>query len=448
MYEIPEDWKGLTFATRSDVTLQDLRDNKKITDFSPEEYQRFFRADLKWQQNLMASFFASDDDNPILIPEIALRYHETDDGLFIEVMDGCQRTTTATRYMEGLFELPDNPAISAFELNGNVYNLVGMTFPQIQRKYSVVADWILTKKIHCQIYVNITDLHAAHVFVKVLNNSNELKPQEKRNAIRSFLSKFIRSTARTNAHKLFELETENGPDCKHVKISHKEMDVDKMVAELATMMVFGPQSGTGAGQVNKLYEDERFLTKFPYKTAIDETLKQALSGINRNPNLKETFTAKVLRNYLYIVSMMHQQSYNTAPDAFMRLYAKAHAELKIVTAEYKKLTGFSKSQYSIRMSGTGGEDTAAAIDMVMEKMMELSNGKEFWTVDPKRCYTKEEVSNMAVVQNNMCGRCGEELDDSPVGAHGYAWADGSMTLTGEGYAAHQYCNLEEGRNAA
>ena len=164
----------------------------------------------------MVSFFASDDDNPILIPEIALRYHETDDGLFIEVMDGCQRTTTATRYMEGLFELPNNPAISAFELNGNVYNLVGMTFPDIQRKYPAVADWILTKKIHCQIYVNISDLHAAHVFVKVLNNSNELKPQEKRNAIRSFLSKFIRSTARTNAHELFALET-NGSDCKYVK---------------------------------------------------------------------------------------------------------------------------------------------------------------------------------------------------------------------------------------
>ena len=447
MYIIPENWKGLTFADRADVTLQDLRDNKEIIDFSPHEYQRFFRADLKWQQNLMVSFFASDNDNPILIPEIALRYHETDDGLFIEVMDGCQRTTTATRFLEGRFELPNNPAISAFELNGNVYNLVGMTFPDIQRKYPAVADWILTKKIHCQIYVNISDLHAAHIFVTVLNNSNELKPQEKRNAIRSFLSSFIRSTARTNAHELFALET-NGSDCKYVKISHKEMDVDKMIAELATMMVFGPQSGTGAGQVNKLYDDERFITKFPYKTAIVETLKQALSGINRNPNLKETFTAKVLRNYLYIVSMMHQQSYKIQPDTFMRLYAAAHAELKIVTAEYKKLTGFSKSQYSIRMSGTGGEDTTAAIDMVMEKMMELSNGEEFWTIDPKRCYTKEEVSNMAVVQNNKCGRCGEELDDNPVGAHGYAWADGSMTLTGEGYAAHKYCNLEEGRNAA
>ena len=134
MYEIPEDKKGTTHADRADITLKDLRDNKEIIDFSPEEYQRFFRADLKWQQNLMVSFFASDEDSPILIPEIALRYHEKYEGLFIEVMDGCQRTTTAIRFMSGMFQLPNHPSISTFELDGNVYNLVGMTFPNIQRK--------------------------------------------------------------------------------------------------------------------------------------------------------------------------------------------------------------------------------------------------------------------------------------------------------------------------
>ena len=447
MYEIPEDKKGTTHADRADITLKDLRDNKEIIDFSPEEYQRFFRADLKWQENLMVSFFASDEDSPILIPEIALRYHEKYEGLFIEVMDGCQRTTTAIRFMSGMFQLPNHPSISTFELDGNVYNLVGMTFPNIQRKYPAVADWLLNKEIHSQIYVNISDAHAAYVFVTVLNNSNELKPQEKRNATRSFLSSFIRSTARTKAHELFALE-KNGSDCKYVKISHKEMDVDKMIAELSTMMVFGPESGTGSGQVNKLYGDERFIVKFPYKPAIEKALQQALSGINRNPELKSVFTAKVLRNYLFIVSMMHQQSYKIQPDTFMRLYALAHAQLKIVDETWKKETGFSKSQYQIRMSGTGGEDTTKAIDMIMKKMMELSDGSEFWSVDPKRCYTKDEVATMAVVQNNKCGRCGEELDDNPVGAHGYAWADGSMTITGEGYAAHKYCNLEEGRNAA
>ena len=86
--------------------------------------------------------------------------------------------------------------------------------------------------------------------------------------------------------------------------------------------------------------------------------------------------------------------------------------------------------------------------MVMERMMKLSDGSEFNAVDPKRFYTKDEVAIMATVQENICKRCEKPLGDNPVGAHAYTWTKGSLTVTGEGYAAHKYCNLEEGKNEA
>ena len=451
-YMIPDNKSGETFVTREDISLEELLKHKELINFSPEEYQRFFRADLKWQQELMCSFFASEDE-PVMIPELALRYHEIEGGILVEVMDGCQRTTTAMRFLEDKFELPKNPAVSDFYLDGQIYNLVGMTFSQIQSKYPRVATYLFEKTFHCQIYVNITDDHAAHVFVNVLNNSNALTAQEKRNAIRSFLASFVRKTARkmegSKPAPLFALDT-NGVDCKYVNISHKKMEVDSMIAELCAMQVFGLDAGTTSGVVNKLYRDPRYISRFDYKASIVEALRLAKSGIDRNSDLKKIFTPKVLRNYLYIVMEMYKSSYHIAPDKFMRLYAKAHAELKILTKEMKS-QGFHKSTYSIFMSGTNGPNTVEALNLVRQKMFDLnevinSPNEAFWTVDPQRCFTPEQIAEMAVVQDNKCGRCGYELGDDTVGAHGYSWADGSLTITGEGYAAHKYCNLEEGKN--
>ena len=299
--------------------------------------------------------------------------------------------------------------------------------------------------------MNITDTWAAHVFVKVLNNSNALTDQEKRNAERSFLARFVRKTSRfKDAHDLFETVGVNNFELKHVNISHKKLGVDQMIAELATMMVFGPKDlGTTSSKVDKLYKDERFIKKFPYKNAIKETLKIALSGIDRNQNMKEIFTPKVLRNYLYILHDMHNMNYRVNADKFMALYVTAHAELKKRTeAEKKAHPTFTKSDYSIHMSNNVHKDNKAALDMMMTKMLELSNGSQFNLVDPKRFYTKEEVARMAILQKNICKRCDKELGDNPVGAHGYSWTQGSLTVTDEGYAAHKYCNWEEGKNVA
>ena len=94
MYEIPEDRKGTTYKIRADISIREFDKYRNVIDFSPQEYQRYFRAGIEWQENLMCSFFASNEVDPVLIPEIALRYHERKEGIFIEVMDGCQRMNT------------------------------------------------------------------------------------------------------------------------------------------------------------------------------------------------------------------------------------------------------------------------------------------------------------------------------------------------------------------
>ena len=60
-------------------------------------------------------------------------------------------------------------------------------------------------RISCLWYENLEDDAVSDLFVNILNNVNDMKEQEIRNAVRGFLSTYIRDTSRfEEMHDLFE----------------------------------------------------------------------------------------------------------------------------------------------------------------------------------------------------------------------------------------------------
>ena len=93
-------------------------------------------------------------------------------------------------------------------------------------------------------YENLKDEQTAYLFVEILNNTNDMKPQEIRNAISGIFSTWVRDTARgygidLKPHKLFSYTT----DTKGKKILtylpafklKGRMEVDEWVSELTYM---------------------------------------------------------------------------------------------------------------------------------------------------------------------------------------------------------------------
>ena len=80
---------------RISFKLGELCQHQTVIELSPKQYQRYFRADIDWQQQFMKSFFVSD----VIIPEIALRFGKYIPVGDVETMDGCQRMSTAVIFI-------------------------------------------------------------------------------------------------------------------------------------------------------------------------------------------------------------------------------------------------------------------------------------------------------------------------------------------------------------
>ena len=76
---------------------------------------------------------------------------------------------------------------------------------------------------------------------------------------------------------------------------------------------------------------------------------------------------------------------------------------------------------------------------------DFNDGESCTNVDPKRTFTQNEVTEMALKQNMICLYCKETMHyDDMVGAHMIAWSQGGRTTLENGFAAHSACNKRAG----
>jgi len=270
----------LPMSTRGGVSIGWLleRFNDQTLETGSREYQREKVATLEFKQDMMRTILCRPWSR---IPEVHIRVIVKGELVTYEIVDGQQRIAACIiGFLKDEYRLPKE-----FIVNGQ--DLGGMNSLELRKTYPHLYEQILNYKITNTWYENLTDDMTAELFVEVLNKTNDMKPQEKRNAIRGFLSSFIRDNARFETHDLFTRNTLNLGK-KNEKVVLKYFPKFKMngrmeVDEFLSNLLYGLQKGWKSGVSNKA------LTTWVKETQQEGAENKVLQTWNLNKKVIEDF---------------------------------------------------------------------------------------------------------------------------------------------------------------
>ena len=418
-----------------------IHESSKIgrVNLTPKAYQRNFHADKAWQQQFLVSFFVEG----IVIPEITLRLGENiPEDWDSEVMDGCQRVSTILAFVRGEVDLPEVDALKAIMFAGApmTEDLRGLSYKKLP---PLAKDHFGNQGIGSMLYYDIDSLRAGYLFTEVLNNTNTLNPQEKRQAIASPMSIQIQNWTRfDDIHPMFETKT-NG-DLKYIKgANHSRLDVDKTLAELVYMLQNSrKQDFTKTGTTGKVITDfyREQAEDSPEKFDNANFVKRVLSLVNqgvRGVKTGKEMGLKQWRNYAYLVGEITANGNKIDPLEFLKVYRKAVDNLKKVPA----MEGLTGSPYELRMRGNGGEDTKVALELIRDEMNVIGFSKVLQ--DKQRIFTRDQVRIAFDEQEGICAICKEEMPEFNEDVHGdhiLLYKDGHPTTQENCAAVHSTCN--------
>jgi hypothetical protein len=241
--------------------------NSAPIDKQPRAYQREKVADLPWKQELLVSVIEKvTGKDCVVLNMIHIRIVEKDGEVYYELIDGQQRVTSITDFVNNKFALGNNFMIGDLDLSG-------LTFKDLQMKggeYAEIAMGIMKYEIVTTFYKGLSDKDTADLFVYKLNNTIDLNPQEMRNAILGGLSEWIRETARGKTkkkdgiqHPIFEtvLNSDGDKTLIHFRLKgntqkiSERMDRDLWLANLTYLALNGWKNGiSGQDKVTEFYK--------------------------------------------------------------------------------------------------------------------------------------------------------------------------------------------------
>jgi len=271
--EIAEEKFGKTnkaISQNGDVSVEYLTSARSPQiNTQSREYQREKVASLNWKQKVMLTILSNGYRK---IPQIHIRVIKTDNGFTYELVDGQQRITSIIDFVNGKYALPNT---DEFNL-GNGEDVRGKKFEDLPTS---IKSRILEYRISCLWYENLSNEQTADLFINVLNNTNAMKPQEIRNAVRGFISELIRNTSRFNErHDLFERIVSDGKNKKQY-LKHfsngftlgGRMEVDEWLSELIYMQDNGYRSGVSQNRHTQWITDTQAVNgKYSTKAQFDE----------------------------------------------------------------------------------------------------------------------------------------------------------------------------------
>jgi hypothetical protein len=233
------------------ISIDYLTSPTKFTlETGAREYQREKVASLAWKQAIIKTVIGNGFRR---IPQIHIRVIKAGKSFRFELIDGQQRISAIIDFVSGKFSLPNTKDFNF----GNGVDLRGYSFQSIKQDFPLIYNRILETRISCLWYENLTDEQTADLFINVLNNTNAMKPQEIRNAVRGYLSEWIRNTARFNDVDLFERVESSKGNKKVLKYFSEaftlkgRMEVDEWLSEL----VYLQNNGYRKGITQKIHTD-------------------------------------------------------------------------------------------------------------------------------------------------------------------------------------------------
>ena len=438
-----------TFSFKSRLSIAEIcRDyeNQKI-DTSPREYQREKVTKLKWRQDLILTVLA---DDTAFVPEIHIRvirfYNQGVPQWKIELLDGQQRTTTLIRFRRDEFPLPKK--IDAIRLDDQTFDVAGKKFSEIPQP---LQEKFNSYMLFSSNYVNISDTEAAHLFINVLNNVNKMEEQEKRNAERGPLPKWIRDTARfeDTRHELFQREPHKKNKGEEVMkyfapgFGVGRMQSDEWLAQLFFLVKKGWSNGLSNATLTKWYQDtnaeggiyssdkskEWIEDRKMMETILNDS-KNLILNVNKKhkKKLSSMVTLVMCVFYQELKSIHRRVDKKVFTDKFFSVYEEWSDTQKqryvgLFEHDGKKALGQFKSLF-----GGKGSNAMKTIRMVLvDYNMDNDNLSEWGIVkvDSRRTFSAEEIERKWIEQGCMCYYTGEDLDlEECVGDHGIPWSWG------------------------
>lgn len=188
--------------------------NRNFLNTSVLNYQREEVADIEWSQGIIDTLLFSDFKRipSVHIRVVTIKKNDTDEIVkALEVTDGQQRTRAGVlNFLNDEVPIKDNRILpNGIDVSGKYFSELKTIAPDLYHK-------VLTTRLDCVWYINISDEEVSELFTDVLNNVNNMVAQEKRNAVRGYFTDYIRDRARaTNSdsssqlgvHDLFQRTT-------------------------------------------------------------------------------------------------------------------------------------------------------------------------------------------------------------------------------------------------
>ena len=373
-----------------------------------------------WKQELMRTVLINVYAR---IPEIHIRVIKTENGWTYELIDGQQRVTAIIDFLNGDYRLPPKFVVGDCDCSGMDAQELYDTYPSI---YELIGEY----RISCKWYEELTDLQTADLFINVLNNVNDMKPQEIRNAILGHYSEYVRKTARFEPHEIFERTVVTSKKGKKSKLTYfsskfalkQRMEVDEWLSEFIYLWKNGVVGGVqhkqhfnwvaSAQQPGGIYNDG-----FKDETKINELLNFGLSILkavdvedtNRlNPmtsmmlilyanDLKERYGSIIPENYASAFFKTYDKYSDTSPE--VPIYTKMTCTNGHPMGPFKELFGGKNS------------NAISTIFTVLNHELESVGLKEFGIIEiDTRDFKRADIIKKWKEQGGKCYYTGKPLE--------------------------------------
>jgi len=416
---------------RIDITIGELVGIRNKLNMNPA-YQRDYIAgeNVIWQKKLIQNLMRGE----ICLPSLYVRVNssfqqlkgieegnipENDRKLIIshliEMIDGQQRTRTIYDFIDDIFSLGNMILYSVDEYGDpESIELENPTASDmlVDIEMKPFYEKFLNKKI--SIVATLGNDRDVHQMFLDLNDLNNMSNQEKRNAIHSYIAKWVRDNSRRKPHKLFKRDCDRKGI--YLPFSFKKMNQDEMLSKIfAIVDGIGFNSGLGKSNLDKLY---RMVDYSANSKSMKQKSKRVLKIVDRIYDIVEDGTYKrMLQGGCFINLVMVVNEYledNSIKVTDWKLvrdwFFNTHNMLTDIKHPYNenKMSGDSETTFS-RKTRMMTDKEGMYIRLTELKRNGMYSNGGVLLVDGKRVISDKEFEGVWFIYNKKCAKCGEDV---------------------------------------